>query len=44
MVERKSARIAEGMNKILKAYGVTFVDANRTDKELFSKIFHGMPK
>ncbi len=64
-LERKSARIAEGMTKTLEAHGVTFsanrvgsmiglfycegpvtsfADANRTDKELFSKIFHGMLK
>lgn len=64
-LERKSARIAEGMSKTLEAHGITFsanrvgsmiglfycegpvtsfADANRTDKELFSKIFHGMLK
>jgi glutamate-1-semialdehyde 2,1-aminomutase len=64
-LERKSARIAEGMTKTLEANGITFsanrvgsmiglfycegpvtsfADANRTDKELFSKIFHGMLK
>lgn len=64
-LERKSARIAEGMTKTLGDHGITysenrvgsmiglfycegpvtsFDDANRTDKELFSKIFHGMLK
>ncbi len=64
-LEKKSARIAEGMTETLEAHGITFsanragsmiglfycegpvtsfADANRTDKELFSKIFHGMLK
>jgi len=64
-LERKSARIAEGMTKTLDDHGITysanrvgsmiglfycegpitsFADANKTDKELFSKIFHGMLK
>ncbi len=64
-LEKKSARVAEGMTKTLEAHRITFTanrvgsmiglfycegpvtsfaDANRTDKELFSKIFHGMLK
>ncbi|XWN37291.1 MAG: glutamate-1-semialdehyde 2,1-aminomutase [Balneola sp.] len=64
-LEKKSARVAEGMTKTLDDHGITysanrvgsmiglfycegpvtsFADANRTDKELFSKIFHGMLK
>ncbi|MFY0683340.1 MAG: glutamate-1-semialdehyde 2,1-aminomutase [Balneola sp.] len=64
-LERKSARMSEGLIKTLTAHRITysvnrvgsmiglfycegpvtsFEDANKTDKELFSKIFHGMLK
>lgn len=64
-LERKSARMSEGLIKTLTAHRITysvnrvgsmiglfycegpvtsFENANKTDKELFSKIFHGMLK